>query len=129
FCEHTFSTATLAVRSMDTSRFVELADTHDSRFDSGDYSKRAIRRANLVADELWHMMQSAFATPQETEILFSLIDHPSAGPWIAFGALEHLDLAEPRKTRCLGIIRALAQGRSLNGAGADLWLSHHGYGA
>ena len=122
-----FSTATLAVRSMDTSKFVELAEAHSTYNASGDYSKRAVRHANLVADELRVMMLSAFTDIQETEALFALLDQPAAGSWIAFCALENLDVAEPHKTHCLEVIRALARGSSMNGVGAKFWLSRHGY--
>lgn len=113
---------------MDTSKFVELAEALAAYNASGDYSERAVRRANLFADELRIMMISAFTESQETDVLFTLLDQPAAGSWIAFCALENLDLAEPRKTRCLEIIRALAHGSSMNSVGAEFWLSQHGYG-
>ncbi|MEW5835845.1 MAG: hypothetical protein AB1832_12335 [Pseudomonadota bacterium] len=112
---------------MDTSRFVELAEAHAAFNASGHYSRPSVRRANLVADELRSMMLSAFTDRQETEALFSLLDQPAAGPWIAYCALENLDLAEARKTRCLEIIRARARESTLNGLGAIFWLSQHGY--
>jgi hypothetical protein len=109
---------------VDINEFVRLASAHA---EAGHDSSQSVRRANRIADKLRSAMLEAFKSPGQTEQLMSLLDHPQAGPWIAFCALENLQLDPQSETHCLRVVRALASGTDPRGAGATLWLSDRDY--
>lgn len=110
---------------MDINEFVRLAIAHA---ECKNDSPQSLKRANSIVDQLRSMMLEAFKSPGQTDELMSLLDHPQAGPWIAYCALENLQLPAQHEARCLDVIRALASSKALGGAGAVLWLANHGYG-
>jgi len=109
---------------MDSNRFIELAQDH-AAVDYG--SKPSVRAGNSAAEELRAMARAALASANGTEKLIGLLNHPTAGSWAAYTALELGDLSEFQRARCLAVIQALARGDSLAGIGARAWLSYHGY--
>ena len=109
---------------MEINEFVRLANAHA---EVGYDSSESVKRAHRIADKLRSAMLEAFKDPAQTEQLMSLLDHPQVGSWIAFCALENLQLDPQNEAHCLRVVRALASATEPSGAGAALWLSDRGY--
>ena len=108
---------------MDSARFVELAHAQ-AAVDYG--SPLSVRLANSAADELRSIAQAALSSPQDTEQLLSLLNHPLAASWVAYAALEHGTLTEFQRSRCVATVQARARGNDLASIGARAWLAEHG---
>ncbi|MFT3897158.1 MAG: hypothetical protein QM719_05615 [Thermomonas sp.] len=109
---------------MDLVEIIKLAELHLSQ---DIYSKVPVRKANRTATKLRSKILEILSITDGAEQLMSLLNHPAAGPWIAFTALEHGTLNEFQSARCLAIVRKVANGNKIDSAGAKLWLKLHGY--
>ena len=110
---------------MSKERFITLAEMHSAT----DYANRSsVRQSNSATDEMRIIVEkAALSGAAEIDFLLELLNHPTAGSWIAFSALDIAQLTEFQKARCLAVIRNQATSAGTDGLGAQMWLKDHGF--
>jgi len=75
---------------MSKERFIALADIHSAT----DYSNHdSVRQVNSAADEMLVIIKrTALSGSNEIDALLELLNHPTAGSWVAFSALDIVSL-------------------------------------
>jgi len=104
-------------------KFIELAELHADT----DYGNPAsVNKANDAAEAMKHIIFE-FHKLGRIEELLSLIDHSTAGSWIAFTVAELIGISTKQKELCISKIKSLAVSSSFDSTGAEYWLKERGY--
>jgi len=72
-------------------------------------------------------MSVEFNNSGQIEVLFKLLEHPIAGPWVAFLIAELSEVSIEQKEFCINKIKSIASGSSLNSIAAEYLLKERGY--
>lgn len=86
----------------------------------------SVRAGNAAAGKIRAAILSALCTPAGTDKAIKLLNNATLASWIAYTALEHGDLTEFQRARCLSVVRSQAAGGGLDSVGAKAWLAEHG---
>ena len=108
---------------MESVKIIELSQMHDRT----DYSdSENVISANNIADQIASLIES-FIDSGKTEKLIDLLDHDSAGSWVAFKVAESSKVSKIQKDKCILKIHQISKGNSVHALGAEYWLKEHGY--
>ena len=106
---------------MDVARLRQLASEHAS----ADFGRpESIHLCNLQAGQIRSALLAGLAVNRPE--VFSYLDDPTLGPWIAYCALDAGALSAEDEFRCLAVIKAVAAGQGLESIGASHWLAQRG---
>ncbi len=73
---------------------------------------------------LWEMV-TLYADNDRLDELFALMDHSTAGAWVAFFAPEQSDVSESQLAACRKKIKEIAHGSGIEAKGAREWLKEN----
>ena len=109
---------------MSIESFIELSKIHAST----DYAdKKSVRKANEAADSMKEMVSKIHQQNKVAELL-SLLNHESAGLWVAYLVADISGINSQHKEKCINKIESIASGDSLDSTAAEYWLKERGYG-
>lgn len=108
---------------MTSHKIIELAERHrlTDFADSGSVSE-----ANEIAEQLSSVIELMVDEGQIPELL-ELLNHDSAGEWVAFSIAERQCLSRKQKKVVLSKIKNISKAKGVNAIGAEHWLKDHGY--
>ena len=108
---------------MTSHKIIELVEQHRLT----DYAdSRSVSEANGIAEQLSSVIKSMVDEGQIPELL-ELLNHDSAGEWVAFNIAERQYLSKKQKKVVLSKIKKISKGNGVNAIGAEHWLKDHGY--
>jgi hypothetical protein len=98
-------------------KFIELSEVNAS---TKYESPSSVKVGNKAAEEL-RLMSSELVYSGREEELLGLLDHKTAGPWVAFTVWE-FSIVKQNQVRCVRLIHEIATGDNVESLGAKMWL-------
>ncbi len=109
---------------MSIESFIELSKIHAST----DYADpKSVRKANKAADSMRNIVVKSHEL-NDVSPLIDILNHETAGSWVAYLVADLPDIDSKYKEKCIGKIRTIASGDSLDSTAASCWLEERGYG-
>ncbi|TRY28668.1 hypothetical protein [Aliiglaciecola sp. M165] len=98
-------------------QYIELSNIANSIV----YEKAtSVAKANAAVEKMYSIVREADS--KELSELYNLLDHPSAGTWLAHQLVELHALPKNIEVRCFKIVEKLAKSNSVEALGEQMWL-------
>jgi hypothetical protein len=107
----------------DIAKFIELSEVQASI----EYERpSSVEVGNNASDSL-RLISARLVESGRAEELLEILDHKTAGAWVAYTVSEFPQIESKQKERCIRVIRDIAAGEEVESLGAKMWLKERGY--
>ena len=109
---------------MSIEEFIKLSEVHAA---TGYGNPASVAIGNNAADKM-KSIATHFGNTDRVNELLALINHESAGSWVAYSVAELECISSEQRETCISKIQGIASGSSIDSAGAEHWLKDRGHG-